>query len=379
MNKFVYFSSIAITALLSACGGGGTDSPQQVVVQQGSVQQAEVSPLAAKVVPTLLQGTYAGYETAGYAITSLSQATGAFKDLAEKTCSGAVSYAQNKKSGLVETYCVNGATYRLNTATLEVLPGAAIPKGKPFLPSLACADDGTCFFGRGNYNYPNLPSSAAMYVVGASGALEDTIQFPDFANNRLPVKMGVVRHAGVEKLVAVSQGYDHDDIGVHVFDVSARKWESLCSLKAAQVSVNIGADVVLTLRRGLSATESDAIVVDVHTCAIKATLRIPVEEKGIPIARFAVQADDAIYLGGGSERTEGAGPFGVWKFDATTHQNTGYLQTASYVFAGTYAKSTRKLWVATSGNMILEVDPVTMTKAREFAKPLFGGDMFYAE
>ena len=356
----------------------GGDAPEQGADTVAQVVQVPLTPEV--VVPMLLMGTYAPYETAGYAVTSLNTTTGAFRDLAEKTCAGGVAYAQNKKTGLALFACQTGATYSLNSGTLELRLVVKIPTGAIYLPTLACTDDGTCFIGRGNYSRPGQPSTAALVVLSGNGSVLETMALPDRGENRVPLKMRVIRNdSGKEKLVVVTQGYSHDDIGVHTLDVETRKWQSLCSIKAEQVSVGIGKDVVLTLRRGLSADEPDALVVDASTCAIKGSPRIPIDEMGIPIARFAVQTDEAIYLGGGSERTQDVGPFGVWKFDATTYQNTGHLQTPDYVFAGTYAKSTGKLWVATRGSLIFEIDTNTMTKVREFSKPLFGGDMFYVE
>ena len=363
--------------------GGGEYEPSSAVapVEIVYVVPEEVLAPPAPVVPMLLQGTYAPFEIAGYALTSLSVTTGTFTDLAALPCWGGVSYALNKKTGLVEIYCPNGTTYRLNTATLQLQPGAAIPKGTPFFTSAASAEDGTSFFGYGNYNFHWLPSNATLHVVRADGAAERTIPFPDYRDNRVPIKMKVVRtQAGVEKLIAVTQGYNWDDVAIHRFDVLTRRFEGACTLRATKVSVDIGQQfVVLTLRRGVSQNEQDALVIDSQTCATRASLRIPIDEMGIPIARFAVQTDEAIYLGGGSDRTPFAGPYGVWKFDAQTYQNTSHLPTTSYVFAGAYSKSMRRLWVATQGNMILEIDPSTMTKVGEFSKPLFGGDMFFVE
>ena len=383
--KKLLSSLVAILTLasLGACGGGGAE-PQapQAVIAPTILQQPQTTITKARVVPTLLHGAYAEFEVAGNPLRSFQLTAGAFTDIAEKTCSGGTSYAQNKQTGLLEIYCLNGSTFRYNTETRVLAPGAAIPKSKPYLPSSACADDGTCFFGDGYYLTAHFPSVARVHMVDVYGNFIDTREFPDENQMRVPRKMGVVRLSnGRETLVAVSVGFVSNDIAIHRFDVATKKFVgTACTIKAEQESIDIGQKyVVLTLRRGVTGNESDALVIDPETCTTMATPRIPVDTVGVPIAHFAVQSDDAIYLGGGSEWTTPAGPFGVWKFDIKSFQNTGFLPTTSHVFAGVFEKGRGKLWVATKGNEVLEVDAATMATTRIVSEPLYGGDMFLAE
>ncbi len=371
--KFGYLLSLTSLLLCVACGGGSGSETHTVPVKPPVASPPPSAPAVSRVVPMLLQGSYAPYEVGGYVLTSLSFETGAYTDLAERSCQGRVSFAQNKATGKTEIHCAeSGSAFHLDTEKLELTPVVALPKSPSFAANVACADDGTCYYGLGNYNFAALPSNAALCVVGRDDRLIERLVFPDYVENAVPVKIGMIRDgAGKEKLIAVTETYA-GEVVIHRFDVATRRFEAYARFSIDQTAVAIGdSSIVLGVHRGIDSNAYDAIVVDPATLALKGTLRTSLVTPGIPSIRAIMISRDAIFLAGGYE-FEG---YGVWRFDSQTFSRLATAIEPSLPFSGAYDSERKSLWVARETG-IEELDEVSLEPRSVHPRTLPGGDMF---
>lgn len=372
-------AAMLIVMAAVACGGDNPDSP---AAGTPSPPPASTPPIvaASRVVPTLFVGTFAPYETAGYAVATMDIATGVVRDLSLRDCAGALSFATNPATRLVEIFCPAGALYRLNTETGALSSGPPIAPRETFRTAVACASDGVCAFARGGFGYPALGSDAEVVIVAPDGRIMRSIALPDREKNRVPVAMRVTRGVDGEKFILLTRGVDFEDHAIHILDVAELWFESSC-----EITLDVGAAdfafgrAYLGIRRSVSGTARDLVVLDAATCAEEGTITLPVTGVGYYFARSVAVSELGVVIAGGNAAVYPANPAnGVWTYDLTL-RSSGALSTAEAPFAVATAVRSRKIYAGIGGSTIAEISADGMTLDRVHAKALFGGVFFVAE
>lgn len=354
MNRFLLIAILSSTITLVACGGGvssETETPPQVTAKEFPVRifaagdfvyQLPFDSAEGAVFQKIGVQAYCGYEGLGSVALAVS--------------------ADN-----VVGYCQDGRTFLVDLNSTNVSVGPSIPRSSIFTPTLTC-NDAICFFASGKDQPGDRASDGALFESTGKTVTEWAVPFAK--QGYVPERTTMIgSNVGI-----VERGAYITDFGFTVFNTTLHTFETSCQVKVNDLSlgrtpIEISKDgsVFISLYRPTSGAE-DVAVYDLHTCAKKGGITIPVDFVGVSVIRFLQVSNDSKHLFVGVGSVQADVQYQIVRVSLATGQVEATLTMNTLPGAGALTKDGKWLTVIADGKVLL-INTSTMKVGKTFMFP----------